>query len=77
MYFDSESLLSIIDENLRNEDSINGLKLCIFYTIENTNIILQEKHMKKHEQRVVKTILEVTYFSWTRKVTLFFTVYNL
>lgn len=49
----------------------------IQHTSAVTNIILQEKHMKKHEQRVVKTILEVTYFSWTRKVTLFFTVYNL
>lgn len=33
MYFDSELLLLIIDENLRNEDLINGLKFCIFYII--------------------------------------------
>lgn len=33
MYFDSELLLLIIDENLRNEDLINGLKFCICYII--------------------------------------------
>lgn len=33
MYFDSELLLLIIDENLRNEDLINGLEFCIFYIV--------------------------------------------
>lgn len=33
MYFDSELLLLIIDENLRNEDLINGLKFCICYIV--------------------------------------------
>lgn len=45
MYFDSESLLSIIDENLRNEDSINGLKLCICYTVTEKSVALSYEYI--------------------------------